>query len=112
MTEELQKLDILVNSLPATDSARSYSQLNVVLSKYTSILNYINSYNEEFKRATSLYYNDIPAIRDNIEYSLYSSSPKEKTTAFLNARKELETDIQALATLIKPRQPEPEAVPL
>ena len=102
MKEQHQQLIGLVELLPANNSARSCSQLNTILTKYNNILDYINGYNAELKRATSVYYTDIASIRDNIQQSAYSTSQREKDEAYEKAMNELKTDIQALAMLIQP----------
>lgn len=104
MKEQLHHLNELVECLPCATSSRGVSDLNILLSKYTKILNLVNSYNEKYKRATFLYYNNINNIKDYIELSVYTESHKEKNTAFESARGELKKDIQALSTLIKPQQ--------
>ncbi|MEJ7683269.1 MAG: hypothetical protein WKG06_36505 [Segetibacter sp.] len=100
----MQHLNDLIECLPSINSSRSLSELNGILDKYTKILDFVNSYNENYKRATSVYYTDINTIRDNIQESLYAESQKGKNTAFENARNELKKDIQALAILIKPQE--------
>lgn len=104
MKEQLQHLNCLLESMPSSNSSKSFSELNAILEKYTKILDFVNSYNEVYKRATSVYYTDINSIRDNIQESLYAETQKEKNNAFDNARNELQRDIQALAILIKPEE--------
>ncbi len=104
MKEQLQHLNCLLENISSSNSSRSFSELDGILKKYTKILDSVNSYNETYKRATSVYYKDINLIRDNIQEALYARSPKEKDTAFENARNELKKDIQALAVLIKPAE--------
>ncbi len=104
MKEQLQHLNGLLESLPPATSCRGVSDLNAILSKYTKILDFINSYNENYKRATSLYYGDINDIRDDIELSVYAETPKEKNLTFESARGKLKKDIEALSVLIRPQQ--------
>lgn len=104
MQEQLQDLNILLDSLPSSTSCRGFSDLNVILSKYTKILNFVNSYNENYKRATSLYYNDINFIRDNIELSVNAARQEEKEVTYESARDKLKKEIEALSILIKPQQ--------
>jgi two-component SAPR family response regulator len=104
MKEHFNHLLSLINSLPEFDSSRSYSQLNSILSEYTKTLNAVNSYNDNYKRDTNVYYNDISEIRDNIQTSLSASSPIQKNIAFNDARKALKSNIEALATLVKPQE--------
>lgn len=104
MKEQSQELNNLSHSLPSYNSGSSCSQLNSILSKYTSILDYFNSYNEYYRRATTLFYTDISTIRDNIQQSLYATSLFEKNKAFEKARNILKRDIDALASLIKPQE--------
>jgi len=104
MKNQLHHLNQLMECLPCATSARGVSDLNVILNKYTKILDTVNSYNESYKRSTSLYYSDIYAIRDNIDISVYTESQKEKSLAFESARDKLKKDIQALLILIRPQQ--------
>lgn len=104
MKEQLQHLNDLLESLPSIHSCRCFSELSGILNKYTRILDFVNSYNENYKRATSVYYTDINTIRDNIQTSLYGDSQREKSMSFENARNDLKKDIQALAILIKPQE--------
>ncbi len=104
MQEQLQHLNILLDGLPSSTSCRGFSDLNVILSKYTKILNFVNSYNENYKRATSLYYNDISCIRDNIELSVNAARQEEKEVTYESARDKLKKEIEALSILIKPQK--------
>lgn len=104
MQEQLQHLNILLDTLPSSTSCRGFSDLNIILSKYTKILNFVNSYNENYKRATSLYYNDISFIRDNIELSVNEARQEEKEVTYESARDKLKKEIEALSILIKPQQ--------
>lgn len=102
MKEQLDHLNHLLECLPSISSSRSFSDLNGILDKYTKILDFVNSYNENYKRATSVYYTDINTIRDNIQDSLYAESQREKNLAFESAGNELKKNIHALTILIKP----------
>ena len=104
MKAQLQHLNVLTETLPSSTSSRGFSDLNVILSKYTKILNIVNSYNENYKRATSLYYNDISFIRDNIELSVNATRQEEKAVTFESARDKLRKEIEALTILIKPQE--------
>lgn len=104
MQEQLQHLNVLLEDLPSSTSCRGFSDLNIILSKYTKILNFVNSYNDNYKRATSLYYNDISFIRDNIELSVNAARPEEKDVTYKSARDKLKKEIEALSILIKPQQ--------
>lgn len=104
MKEQLQHLNNLIDCLPSIHSSKSFSELSRILDKYKKILDYVNSYNEDYKRATSVYYTDINTIRDNIQVSLYAETQSEKKEAFENAGNELKKNIQALAILIKPEE--------
>jgi hypothetical protein len=110
MKEHFNHLLSLVDSLPNFDSTRSYSELNIILREYTKTLDWVNSYNEICKRNTNVYYTDISEIRDNIQRSLSASSNNHKYIAFDEARKALKSNIEALATLIKPQEEFAEAV--
>jgi len=101
MRQQFEHLTSLIASLPNLDSSHSYSELNTILSEYTKTLNYINSYNENYKRATNVYYNDISSIRDHIQMSVLATTPNQKSVAFKDARNELKLNMEALATLIK-----------
>lgn len=101
MVEQSQYLLQLKQSLPSYNSSSSCSELNTILSKYTKILDYCNSYNEDYKRATTVFYADISSIRDNIQQSLYATSQEEKSKAYELAKVELQRDIDALAILIQ-----------
>ncbi len=102
MDEQIRELNVLIGSLPPSSNLpKGYSQLNNVLSRYTAILDYFNSYNDDLRIATSVYYSDITDIRDNIQISLYSRDNGEKDAAFHVAKRKLETDIQSLVTLVK-----------
>lgn len=102
--EQCFELNTLVASLPIENSYRSSSELNSILNKYVRILDYVNSYNPEYKSATRVFYDDITTIRDNIHQLLIADSLQEKDKAFESARNELKTDLQALAILIKPSE--------
>ncbi len=104
MKEQLQHLNDLLECLPSINCSRSFSELSSILDKYTRILDFVNSYYDNYKRATSLYYTDINTIRDNIQVSLYAESQREKHLAFENAGNKLKKNIQALTILIKPEE--------
>lgn len=110
MQEKILQLQLLLESLPGSNSARTVSSLDNVLAKYLTLLNYVNGYNDDLKMATSLFYNDISGIRDNIQLCIFSTQPGEKNTAFEAARTHLQRNIEALATLIQARQQETIAV--
>ena len=104
MKEQLQHLNCLLECLTSPNRSKSFSQLHSILEKYTKILDFVNAYNDTYKRTTSVYYTDINSIRDNIQEALYADSPHEKDIAFENARNELKRDIEALAILIIPEE--------
>jgi len=104
MKEQLQYLNGLLECLTSSNSSKSFSELNGALESYTKILDFVNSYNEVYKRATSVYYTDINSIRDSIQVSLYAETQEKKDIAFDNARNDLKKDIQALGILIKPEE--------
>ncbi|MCW3106971.1 MAG: hypothetical protein JWQ09_1477 [Segetibacter sp.] len=104
IVEQSYQLTSLITSLPCENSYRSSSELNGILNKYLRILDYVNSYNQEYKSATRVFYADITTIRDNIHQLLIADSPQEKDKAFENAKNELKTDLHALAILIKPQE--------
>lgn len=104
MKEQLLILSNLQKSLPAFNSYKSWSDLSMVLNKYTRVLNYVNGYNDEFKRGTTIYFNDITGIREEIQHSLYAESLKEKKLLFEKAKNQLKADIDALASLIKQQE--------
>lgn len=104
MNDQLQHLNWLLDRLPSSTSCRGISGLTVILNKYKKILDFVNSYNDDYKRATSLYYNDINSVIVNMELSAYAESPEEKTEAFESAKNELRKDIQALSILIRPQE--------
>ena len=104
MQEQFRSLINLLDYIPSYNSSICYSQFDNILAKYIYILNYINSYNEDYKRSTNVYYSDISDIRDNIQRALYDNSSDTKIAAFERASNELKTDILALANLIKPRE--------
>ncbi len=68
------------------------------------IVNEVNGYNNTFESATRVFNSDITTIRDHIQQLLVLESLQEKEKAFEAARRELETDLQALAMLIKPQE--------
>ena len=104
MTEQLQHLNYLLEDLPSSNSCRGVSDLNIIFSKYTKILDSINSCNENYRKTTLLYYGEINFIKDYIELSVYSETIKEKTLAFESAREKLKKDIYALSILVKPQE--------
>lgn len=104
MKEQFETLQSLTNFSSSFNSCSGYSELNSVLNKFTQLLNYFNSYSDDYKRATTVYYNDISSIRENIQHSLYASSQDEKVKAFEIAGKELRSNIRALAALVKPQE--------
>lgn len=105
MTSNLQEsyleINKLLKALPCQNTCRSSSELNVILHKYLKILDGINSYSDAYKSATSIYYSDITSIRDHFQHLLLADSTQEKDKAFEAARQELESDLNALAILIK-----------
>lgn len=104
MNEQFEKLVSLIECLPALNSARAYSELNSILSTYSSVLNDVSNYSDEYKRTASLHFPELSTIRENIQLSLEDTSKEEKAQAFERARNELKTNIHALASLIKPRE--------
>lgn len=104
MKQQYSLLIELLHELPDQKTARSSSQLNVILQKFIRILDYINGCSDELKRATSVYYSDISSIRDNIQQSLYTTEFSDKDHSFIAARVELKNNIEALATLIQPQE--------
>jgi hypothetical protein len=104
MKEHFPFLLSSAEALPTYESCSSYSQINAILSQYISVLNFANSYSDDYKRATNIYYTDISNIRDNIQRSLYATSYDEKKMAFEDAKNELKADIKALAILCKAQE--------
>lgn len=104
MKEQLMYLDNLLGCLTSPNSSKCFSELNRILEKYTKILDFVNSFNDPYKRASSVYYTSINSIRDNIQVSLYADTQNQKYIAFDDARNQLKKDIQALAILIKPEE--------
>lgn len=74
----MDHLNHLLECLPSINSNGRFSDLNGIFDKYTKILDFMNSYNENYKRATSVYYTDINTIGDNIHVSLYAETQGEK----------------------------------
>lgn len=103
MKEQYEILTQLLNNFPEIDSYKSCSQLTTILGRYTRILDFVNSYNPDYKMTTGIYYNDITSIRDNIDQSVNSASSKEKSAALESAKKQLRSNIKALALLIEPQ---------
>src|SRR4051812_1829130 len=102
MREHYDHLNNLLGALPCSNSYRASSDLNSILTKYKKVLDYVNSYNDDYKSVTTVYYYDITDIHDNIEDSLNASTSAEKYRAFEKAKALLQSDITALATLIHP----------
>ena len=104
MYEQYKHLVQLIIMIHECNTYKSSSELNLILSKYISVLNYINGYNEAYKSATNIYFTDITDIRDCIQQSLVSTNASEKINAFETAKTQLKKDLSALATLIQPRE--------
>ncbi len=104
MQEQYQILIQLLKNFPENNSYKSCSELSLILNTYKRILDYVNSYNQDYKSATGIYYTDITSIRDNIDQSVNSASSKEKSAALESAKNELKSNIQALAVLIQPKE--------
>jgi len=100
MKDQLQHLNNQLDSIPSANFCRGFSELNRILENYTKILDSANSFNDDYKRATIVYYPDINVIRDNIQESLYAETQQKKCAAFDKARTELKKDIQALTILM------------
>lgn len=104
MQQQYRYLLDLLDQLPQQISARSSSDLNLVLKKFVEVLDYINGSSDTLKRATSVYYNDISSIRDNLQQSLFATDAAEKDVAFMHAKEALKNNIEALLTLIQPEE--------
>ena len=104
MKEQVDNLTQLIESLPTFSLTSGYSELNSILYKFTGILNYFNSYNEDYRRATNVYYADLSTIRQDIQESLYAKSYNDKVSAFEAAKKDLRSNMLALIMLAKPAQ--------
>jgi len=107
MVDHLQTLVSLQDSKPGFNSCSGYSELNSVLSRYTNALNFFNGYNDDYKKSTKVFYNDLSSIRDNIQRSINASDPTEKQRSFYNASNELMEDINSLICLVSPAYVEP-----
>ena len=104
MKEQFQKLVSLIECLPGYNSSRAYSELNSILNTYNSVLNDISNYGDEYKRTANLHFPDVSNIRENIQLSLEDMPEEQKVKAFEKARQELKSNIEALATLLKPKE--------
>lgn len=102
MKEQYEQLTRLLECLPENNTYKSSSELNLILDKYTKVLNYLNGFNEAYKRATNIYFTGITNIRDNINQSVSANTFEEKNIAFNQAKCELKSDLYALAILIQP----------
>jgi hypothetical protein len=104
LSQHSSELMHLCNSIPSGLGYSSISSLNEIFNKYLKILDYVNNYNDSYRSATRIYYTDISNIWDNIQDLLNTESIWEKERAFENAKRELKTDLQSLALLIKPQE--------
>lgn len=110
MTLPLSSLLSSIEEVTTFNSCHGYSQLNSILNNYIKALNEVNNYSEDYKRSTNIYFTDISNIRENIQLSLESTSEVEKKVAFENAKRELMSGIQALASLVRNHEWQPEEV--
>ncbi len=99
--KELQiSLSDLLSKLPNYNSAYAEEELSYILTNYKKILDTVHNINENLKRNTNLYYSEISSLESEIHNSKWGKSTKSKNDSFNSARNGLESDIQALLSLI------------
>lgn len=104
MRQHYDKLLSLINQLPRHNSSRSVGELSTIFSNYKSILNSVNQTDDDYRRNTKSYYEEISRIQSDIQGAQKGKSQKQKDKAFFDAISGLELDIEALADLINTRE--------
>lgn len=104
MRQHYDKLLSLLDQLPRHNSSYGTDKLSDLLSHYKSILDTVNQTDDDYKRNTNLYYTEINGIEHNIHQSQYAKSQKQKDQSFYDAVNGLQSDMDALARLIKHRE--------
>jgi hypothetical protein len=104
MRHNYDKLLSLIDQLPRHNTSYGVDKISNILSQYKSILDAVNQTDDDYQRNTNLYYSEIRGIEHNIHQSQYARSQRQKEQAFSDAVSGLQSDIDALARLIKHRE--------
>lgn len=104
MRQHYDKLLTLIDQLPRHNTSYGVDNISNILFQYKSILDAVNQTDDDYKRNTNLHYSEIGGIEHNIHQSQYARSQRQKDQAFSDAVSGLQSDIDALARLIKHRE--------
>jgi hypothetical protein len=102
MTQNYDKLMLLLYSLPEYNTLCSRNKLSDQISEFKSILDEVNKTNDEYNRNTNVYYSGINNIERNLYYARQANSDFEKDQAFVDAVKGLKQYIKGLSAVINP----------
>jgi len=102
MTQNYDKLMLLLYSLPEYNTPITRNKLSDQISDYKSILDIINQASDEYNRNTNVFYSGINAMERNLYHAKQAGTELEKDQAFMNAVKSLRSYIKALSAVIKP----------
>ena len=102
MTQNYDKLMLLLYSLPEYNTAITRDKLSDQISDYKSILDIVNQTNDDYNRNTNVFYSGINSMEKNLYYARQAKTEIEKDQAFMNAVKSLRSYIKALSAVIKP----------
>ena len=104
MTQNYDKLMLLLYSLPEYNTPITRDKLSDQISDYKSILDIVNKTNDYYNRNTNIYYSGINGIERSLYYARQAETELEKDQAFINAVKALKSYIKALSAVIKPHE--------
>lgn len=104
VTKHQLALQDLLEKLPNYNTAYAEKELSNILEEYRSILNSLQNINEDLRRNTKGHFSEISGIEREIHNTKWAKSDKARDLAFNDARKHLESDIQALIHLIRRSQ--------
>jgi hypothetical protein len=107
MTQNYDKLMVLLYSLPEYNTLTTRDKLSDQISDYKSILDIVNKTDDEYNRNTNIFYSGINTIERNLYYAKQAGTSLEKDRAFMNAVKALRSNIKALSAVLKPHDDYP-----
>ena len=102
MTQNYDKLMLLLYSLPEYNTPCSRNKLSDQISEYKLILDTVNQTSDDYNRHTNVYYAGLNPMERNLYLAKQGKTEFEKDEAFTDAVKALRSYIKALSMLIMP----------
>jgi len=108
MTQNYDKLMVLLYSLPEYNTPSSRNKLSDQISEYKAILDTVNQTNDDYNSSTNVYYAGLNPMERNLYLAKQGKTEFEKDQAFTDVVKALKSYINALSALIQPNDCPPD----